>query len=331
MGPPGYGKSLWLRLYEREFQASDGIFCPRIVLLPPAGGMDRRSSLIQQIESGVASAHQVFSRNKQRARRNMPSVSTKVTARVPMTPINFEVQTGGQADLELKAVRRFLDLLRARLHEGQPTLVMLDEADLLTPSIFGELLVPVLHWAGEEDLPLSIVLASVRPLPVDLTDGRSTIPPALTGVLRLRRVTEEESLSLLKDTAAAGGQDWSQVDLQPVVRACRGVPRLLQTAGRHLFQRGVAGWEHAVPVVAEGIASELRQLRYAIKGSEAVLFESLARLLEADPNAAEIELASELASAQERTSINDVVKHMNDWENRGMLERTDWGRLALLC
>lgn len=104
---------------------------------------------------------------------------------------------------------RLVQLYRDEAVAGSPLVILVDEADLLTPEQFVATFEPVVHHASKEGWPISLVLSSAFN---DLSRFRGSLSfvPDLLEPVWIPRVDAEESARLLVATAGEGGVDWGE-------------------------------------------------------------------------------------------------------------------------
>lgn len=216
VGCRGIGKSVELRVLEAS--------------LLEAGVLPVLVTLGRRLHVEAATVQQLRRVLTERPRRERSSKVT-VTGKLPMLEIGYESNRE-------PTIERLATVTSELMESGHVTAVafLLDEADFMADVDFEDTFAEVLGAAAQFDTPVGLVSAGTSRAYMRTMQGLSTFMSGLVTFTHLSRLDVEASLSLLVDTAGTAGVTWDRDALRDLAEECLGVPRMLQSAGRALFE-----------------------------------------------------------------------------------------------
>jgi hypothetical protein len=233
-GPRGIGKSVLLRLTADDCVKRGWL----VVFLTARFG----SPLADQFSDAVGVC---LRRTGTRLTRAKSNSTMRATGRVPFTGIELQYERSIGSRNSEPVHQATTQLLASQGELGEPILICVDEADLITKDEGDQVLVHLIGTAASEDAPISIVATSVRDQGLMGLSGYASYGPDLIESEQLRCLTPNQSVDLLVQTAGSAGEDWTQIDLGAVVQASAGIPRRLQIAGQRIWRE-----------IADGVSPE---------------------------------------------------------------------------
>lgn len=256
--------------------------------------------------------------------------SWKATGKLPIIELQYENKPKGDGHVDkFEIIRETIEL---HLVNETPVIMLIDEADLLSPEQFEDYVVPLSHLAAKRNLPFAVVTAGSTIVYLEKMNGESTFAQVITSSVELKRLTQSGATELLIQTAALGNQTWADNDeLREIVDIARGVPRWLQSAGYNAFDlTPEMGLKKALNEAAAQLKAE-RNSQLAIMAGTRLRREELIlgikRILEVDPMA----LASLHYYLNDEIGIgvdfDELVDYTTILQNAGRLEAHADGRL----